>query len=117
MNIENKIFYIAGPITGIEDGNKPMFNQAHLWLASQKAVVLNPSFLPPGLTTHQSYMNICLPMLREADAVLMLPGWHRSVGAKMEYDEARKLGIPVFRYEPVKNAEMVLMAGGEEHGL
>lgn len=116
-SIEGIIFYIAGPVTGIEDCNRPMFDQAEGWLSTQGAVALNPTVLPEGLKSHQSYMNICLPMLREADAILMLPGWHRSVGAKMEYDEARKLGIPVFRFEPIKDAEIVLMDGGEGHGL
>lgn len=103
------IVYIAGPVTGIEEGNRPLFDQAEYYLTSQGATALNPSMLPDGLSSHQSYMNITMPMLREAHAVLMLPGWHKSVGAKMEYDEARRLGMPVYMFRPVQDAEITLM--------
>lgn len=95
---EGRIFYIAGPITGIPEGNRPLFNEAHKWLEERGAVVLNPSVLPEGLPTHQSYMNICLPMLAEADAVVMLPGWRDSKGALMEYQQAIHSGMPRYEY-------------------
>lgn len=107
--IDGVIFYIAGPVTGIEDGNRPMFQQAQFWLEEQGAIAFNPSLLPEGLPSHQSYMNICMPMLREASAIVMLPGWHRSVGAKMEYDEARRIGMPVFQFLPIKDADIQLL--------
>lgn len=116
MKIEGVIFYIAGPVTGIEDGNRPLFDQAEGWLMEQGAVALNPTLLPEGLRSQQAYMNICLPMLREADAVLMLPGWHRSIGAKMEYDEARRLGMPIYSYTPVQDASASLMNEGAKNG-
>lgn len=115
-SIKGIIFYIAGPVTGIEDCNRPMFDQAEGWLAEQGAVAINPTVLPEGLRSHQSYMNICIPMLREADAVLMLPGWHKSAGAKMEYDEARRLGMPIFSFTPIQDASASLMTEGVQHG-
>jgi hypothetical protein len=39
-------------------------------------------------------MNICLPMLREADVIALLPGWQASKGVAMEIEEAARLGIP-----------------------
>lgn len=116
MKIEGVVFYIAGPVTGIEDCNRPLFQQAQCWLEGQGAVALNPTLLPDGLPSHQSYMNICLPMLREAQAILLLPGWHRSVGAKMEYDEARRLGMPMFHYQPIQDASISPFSEGERHG-
>ncbi len=111
-NIQGVIVYIAGPVTGIEDGNRAMFDQAESWLAEQGAIPLNPSVLPDGLRSHQAYMNICMPMLREAEAVLMLPGWHRSAGAKMEYDEARRIGMPIYSFTPIQDAFASLMKEG-----
>ena len=31
---------------------------------------------------------------------LMIPGWHESIGCKAEWEEAKRLGIPVIQYEP-----------------
>jgi hypothetical protein len=36
---------------------------------------------------------------RAADALYMLEGWHRSEGAKREYDLATKLDIPIYLQE------------------
>lgn len=116
MKIKGLIVYIAGPVTGIEDCNRPLFDQAESWLLEQGAVALNPTLLPEGLRSHQSYMNICIPMLREAEAVLMLPGWHKSTGAKMEYEEARRLGMPIYSFTPMQDASASLMKEGAHHG-
>lgn len=98
--IEGTIVYIAGPVTGIPEGNRPLFKQAQSWFEERGAIVLNPTMLPDGLPTHQSYMNICLPMLREADSIVMLPGWRESKGAMMEYHDAVRIGMPRYEYQP-----------------
>lgn len=114
--IEDTIFYIAGPVTGLPHGNRPMFEQAQYWLEEQGAIAINPTVLPDGLRSHQSYMNICLPMLREAEAVLLLPNWHQSVGAMMEYEEAKRLGMPMYHFTPVQDASICLFEGAAVHG-
>lgn len=92
------ITYIAGPISGRLNTYEQEFAAAAQHLMELGAVVLNPAMLPIGLKSHQSYMNICLPMLREADSVVMLPGWQESKGAQMELDEARRIGMPVWHF-------------------
>lgn len=36
-----------------------------------------------------------LTLLRVCNVVLMLPGWHQSAGARLELQEAGRLGLPV----------------------
>jgi len=79
-----------------------MFTTAEIFLKRLGAVVLNPSFLPVGLREYESYMKICIPMLQEADKLLLLPEWGDSVGAKREYDEARRLQLPVYEFFPTE---------------
>jgi hypothetical protein len=40
-----------------------------------------------------------IAMLRDADEILMMPGWERSVGARAELDVALTCGMPVHFYE------------------
>ncbi|EME0310855.1 DUF4406 domain-containing protein [Enterobacter hormaechei] len=86
--------YIAGPMTGYENYNRPMFNAVAQQMLSGGHVVLNPAALPDGLSQRE-YMDICLAMLRCADAIHMLHGWQESEGAVAEHAMAKKLGIKI----------------------
>lgn len=83
------IIYIAGPMSGIKDHNRPLFNMAASELTEQGHSVLNPATLPDGLS---QYMQICLPMVAVAHELVMLPGWERSEGAYIEFLLAKKSG-------------------------
>lgn len=87
------VVYIAGPITGHENGNREAFFGAEQLLKQQGHIVLNPHCLPAGLTEFQ-YMDICLAMLRSSDAIYLLDGWQNSSGAIVEFELAKKLGLP-----------------------
>lgn len=95
--------YIAGPMTGLENFNRAAFNREADRLARHGHVVLNPATLPDGLD-QKAYMDICFAMLRQADGILMLPGWQRSSGATAEYHYAYKMELPCYstlHYPPV----------------
>lgn len=94
---ENNVIYIAGPMSGYEDFNRPAFKEMALKLSLLDGwTVLNPGVLPSGLTQHQ-YMDICLAMLRSADAIYLLKDWELSPGARAEYALAEKLGLTILQ--------------------
>lgn len=90
--------YIAGPMTGLPDYNRPAFNAAAKILSQSGETVLNPAVLPDGMK-HEEYMTICLAMVEVCDTVMLLPGWEKSVGAQMEHKRARELGKEVIEIE------------------
>ncbi len=84
--------YIAGPMSGLRDCNRPEFNRVADILTKNGDVVLNPAILPDGLS-QADYMAVCIAMLQRCDAILMLNGWQGSEGAKAEHALAKKLGL------------------------
>jgi|GEM_PF-363258 len=110
----NKI-YIAGPMTGLPDYNRPSFHLADALLNKAGHVVLNPAFLPDGLSQPE-YMDICCAMVRSCNGIYMLSGWKNSDGAVAEYHLAVKLGKSIFFQDegdliPKNNVEQLPHAG------
>tara|TARA_R110000782_G_scaffold261206_1_gene352732 strand:+ start:51 stop:716 length:666 start_codon:yes stop_codon:yes gene_type:complete len=89
-----EVYYIAGPMTGHAELNRPAFNAESHRLTLNGHTVLNPATLPDGLTQAQ-YMDICLAMLRCATRIRMLDGWEKSEGARIEHALAVKSLIKV----------------------
>lgn len=93
--------YIAGPISGRPNGNRPLFAEVAEFLAGQGYTPVNPHDVDPhahagdcpaGLPggegsehTAPCYMRTDLAALLTCDAMWLLPGWHRSEGARLEY--------------------------------
>jgi len=40
-------------------------------------------------------------IIRRVDAIYMLPGWSSSIGANLEHDEAKRIGIEIIYGEIV----------------
>lgn len=76
------IIYVAGPMAGIENYHEN-FAQAQKYLESEGHVVLNPAFLPFGMT-NSDYAAICTSMLSRADVIYLLHGWEGHVGCESE---------------------------------
>ena len=85
------VIYLAGKMRGLPDLGREHFRQGEEFLKGRHWSVLNPAKLPDDLPM-ESYMPICLAMLREADAIALLPGWESSAGAGIEIAFAEETG-------------------------
>ena len=74
--------YIAGKITG-DSNYKQKFMRARKFLEKIGHIVISPAVLPEGMTPGD-YMKICFAMIDVADAVVFLPDWKDSAGARLE---------------------------------
>ena len=117
--------YIAGPMRSRPQFNYPAFHEAEAQLRASGWRVFNPAKLdeihdgatPLDLTIEQQYehasavenarryakrdLSILIDTLRaeEGDAVVVLPGWDESVGARAEVAVAHWVGLPVIPLE------------------
>jgi hypothetical protein len=87
--------YLAGPMRGVKDQNKPEFNRVTALLRTAGHVVYNPAEEEEAGAGIRVWMEhdtrwIC----REAEAVALLDGWSNSRGARTEKALAEAIGIP-----------------------
>lgn len=87
--------YIAGPMTGIEDFNRPAFFAAEAQLRAAGFNVLNPARHQQSGLSWADYMRIDLVDVLNADGLALLSGWQRSKGARLEVRVAMALETPV----------------------
>lgn len=90
-----KRLYIAGPCTGYPDLNYPAFNAAAAQLRAMGFEVENPAENPaPACGTWQAYMRMSVRQISTVDAVVLLPNWAKSRGARAEFRLAADLMLP-----------------------
>lgn len=96
-----KNIYLSGPMTGYQDFNHGAFNQMAHKLRQEGHSVWNPAELFDGDTKHEwhDFMFWCLRALLDQDVLLALPGWNKSVGARLEVAVAIAAGIDVLETE------------------
>jgi len=89
--------YIAGPITGHADHNRPAFDRAERALRAAGLHPVNPHRLhgdaPGGWKSHAEYMRTDLAALLDCAAITLLPGWQDSPGASLEAQVAAAVGL------------------------
>ena len=103
--------YIAGPMSGVEDFNFPLFFETEEKLKELGHEVVNPAHndgktLEDALASAGSperpnkawshYMRRDLVHVLAVDAVCVLPDWQKSKGASLEVHVAEELGLPIY---------------------
>lgn len=95
--------YLAGPMTGLPDFNRPAFNAEAARLRALGHVVVNPVELNEGNDGNwMACMKVDIRELIECDGIALLPGWFKSRGAKIECQLAVDLGLEVFHCKMVE---------------
>jgi hypothetical protein len=92
--------YIAGKMTGLPDNGHGAFAAAAATLRGLGFHVESPhENTPPECGTWLGWMRKSIPQLLSADAVVLLPNWTDSRGARAEKNLAQDLGLPIYTLE------------------
>jgi hypothetical protein len=122
-----RFIYIAGPYTGVTHDYRSYFQIArHILDATETAARLarlGYGFFNPH--QHSAHFEVIVPevspyywyaldfhFLERCDALLLLPDWEKSKGARAEKELAESLSIPVFY--TVEELEAALPPNGEK---
>ena len=99
--------YLSGPMTGLPGLNVQAFDDAERALRGDGNDVYNPCDhlrwpYEDAMTSDINMLTCCLPDMRNGlsterlfDAMVLLPGWDESRGARLERDVAEACGIRV----------------------
>lgn len=92
-----KRIYLAGPMRGYPDFNYPEFNRVAATLRGRGYFVFNPAEAAPSKgSTLAQYLMVDLQWIAShADMIVLLEGWSKSAGAKVEKALAEYLGLEV----------------------
>ena len=82
-------------MSGLPALNYPAFNAAAAQLRALGFEVENPAENPaPSCGTWQAYMRMSVRQISTVDAVVLLPNWFKSRGARAEFRLAADLMLP-----------------------
>ena len=91
------IVYISGPMSGIKNANREAFDAVEKDLVEKFGCrVLNPARGMPDGLQYRQYMAHAMTLLSNATAVVSLPGWEESLGARIESACATRDGLKTF---------------------
>jgi len=118
-----KRIYIAGPMRGTKDLNRAVFEELTNYYRSQGWSVESPFEIGARFGTDQELLEnkpLLLKVmefeeqtLRTCDAIALLPGWERSLGATQELLVALQLKLDIFPI-PCTKAETVWLDNDED---
>ena len=90
--------FVSGPVTGIEERNKPAFDAVERWLLREGAkVVFNPVRAMSADKSWEDAMRVCIRVLTENryDWLVCLPGSLESSGSNLEQSIAEALDMKI----------------------
>lgn len=93
--------YLSGPMTGFEEFNYPAFHAHAEALRARGHEVVSPaeqdlvSGLNPEVAEWHEFIRWDLKVLVDCEAIVLMDGWHKSRGARLEHHVADALGMQV----------------------
>lgn len=104
-------WYLSGPMSGLPGNNLELFAAVARSMRDAGIDVVNPGEVKlAGAPTWLDFMRADLALLLGCDGIVMLPGWERSKGARIEHELARGLGFWVME----ANAFLPMASAGAE---
>ena len=119
MNLNDHIVYISGPMTGIQEFNRPAFFLMERTLLERfkTCTTLNPARITDKhIATslrflkeeekYREYMKHDIELVFSATAIMLLKGWHNSKGANAELALAKALNLLIVYEDEITGGQL-----------
>lgn len=100
------VIYLSGPMKGYPESNYPLFHSVAAELRAQAHRVYNPAefaHAEPVFPLRQAFAAYCKFICEEADTIVLLPGWEKSLGVSAELALAKNCGLTVVHYDAARD--------------
>lgn len=93
--------YLSGPMKNMPNKNYPLFNKVAAKLRELGHEVYNPAeFKYKGeFPIRKAFAEYSKYICEEAEAIVMLPGYHKSTGATTELGLAKNCNLQIIEWE------------------
>lgn len=101
-----RTIYLSGPMKGYPESNYPLFNRVAAELRAEGHRVYNPAEFSYCRVAHPVFpMRVAFAeyasfICKEADTIVLLPGWEKSLGVSAELALAKNCGLDVIEHVP-----------------
>jgi hypothetical protein len=102
--------YLSGPMKGYPQSNYPLFNRVAAELRIAGHDVYNPAEFPHDgpfetFPLRRAFADYCRFICEEADAIVLLPGWEKSLGVSAELALAKNCKLDVIEWSAASAGE------------
>ena len=88
------LWYLSGPMSGHPAFNYPLFHRTAALFRQHQVPILNPAELGAVDNAWADLLASDLAALTQTAGLILLPGWHLSSGARLEWQWARAHHLP-----------------------
>lgn len=124
---KQRVLYLSGPMTGLPEHNFPAFDQATEVLVDTGFTVISPADLDrefgyegeyePTKLEVESMLRRDIEALLECDGIVLLNGWLKSEGARMEVTVAGSLNLDIYYYADYEDFPLIKVSKTEIYTL
>lgn len=106
----SRTIYLSGPMKGYPQSNYPLFHSVSGALRAAGHQVHNPAEFPHDAAAgafplRQAFAAYCKFICEEADTIVLLPGWEKSLGVSAELALAKNCGLEIIEWATAETAE------------